>query len=199
MILPHFPRLTLPTHEHLLQLPGTNKHLKHPIWDWLSLLPAILTGTSHQWDCHLMLPLSSKHHGGSGHSQHSTHQCDDGWTSATNSNFSPPINCKSSSWFLAYIVWIRTKPQYYWDTSKCNKYNSTDPRSPYQLGEHLLVSRFMKGFFHLRPPQPRYIKTWDIDKVLSYLKSLGPNDSLRLTQLTLKTAALLTILGGLKL
>ena len=27
------------------------------------------------------------------------------------------------------------------------------------LGEHWLVSRFMKGIFHLRPPQPRYTKT----------------------------------------
>ena len=65
-----------------------------------------------------------------------------------------------------------------------------------QLGEHCLVSRFMKGIFHLRPLQPRYTKTWDVNKVLSYLKSLGPSDSLMLKQLTLKTAALLTILGG---
>ena len=36
----------------------------------------------------------------------------------------------------------------------------------------------------------------DVNKVLSYLKSLGPNDSLSLKQLTLKTAALLTILAG---
>ena len=65
-----------------------------------------------------------------------------------------------------------------------------------QLGEHQLVSGFMKGIFHLRPPQPRYTKTWDVNKVLSYLKSLGPNDSLMLKQLILKTATLLTILGG---
>ena len=58
------------------------------------------------------------------------------------------------------------------------------------------MSRFMKGIFHLRPPQPRYTKTWDVNKVLSYLKSLGPNDSLMLKHMTLKTAALLTILGG---
>ena len=44
-----------------------------------------------------------------------------------------------------------------------------------QLGEHWLVSRFMKGIFHLRPPQPRYTKTWDVNKVLSDLKSPGPN------------------------
>ena len=65
-----------------------------------------------------------------------------------------------------------------------------------QLGEHWLVSRFMKEVFYLRPPQARYSKTWDVNKVLSYLKNLGPNDSHSLKQLTLKTAALLTILAG---
>ena len=56
-----------------------------------------------------------------------------------------------------------------------------------QLGDHWLVSRFMKGIFHLRPPQPRYTKAWDVNKVLL---------TLSLKQLTLKTAALLTLLAG---
>ena len=75
--------------------------------------------------------------------------------------------------------------QCYWDTPKRNKYNNRDLRSP-QLGEHWLVSQFMKGIFHLRPSQSRYI---------SYLKNLGPNDSLSLKQLTLRTATLLIILA----
>ena len=54
----------------------------------------------------------------------------------------------------------------------------------------------MKGIFQLRPPQPRYTKTLDVNKVLSWLKSLGRNDSLSLKQLALKIAALLTILAG---
>ena len=58
------------------------------------------------------------------------------------------------------------------------------------------MPRFMKGILHLRPQQTKYTKTWDVNKVLFYLKNLGPNDSLSLKQLTLKTAALLTILGG---
>ena len=58
------------------------------------------------------------------------------------------------------------------------------------------MSRFMKRIFHLRSLQPRYTKTWDVNKVLSYLKSVGPNDSLSLEQQILKTAALLTILAG---
>ena len=54
----------------------------------------------------------------------------------------------------------------------------------------------MKGIFHVGPPQPRYTKTWDVYKLLSYLKSFGPNNLLSLKQMTLKTAALLTILAG---
>ena len=65
-----------------------------------------------------------------------------------------------------------------------------------QLGEYWLVSWFMKEIVHLKHPQTRYTKSWDIKKVLSYLKSLGPNGSLRLKQMTLKTAALLTIPDG---
>ena len=55
------------------------------------------------------------------------------------------------------------------------------PGAP-QLGENWLVSPFIKGIFHLRPPQSRYTKTWDVNKVLSYLRSLRPNDSLSLKQ-----------------
>ena len=65
-----------------------------------------------------------------------------------------------------------------------------------QLVERWLVSPFMKRIFHLRPLQPRYTKAWDVNKVLSYLKSLGTNKSLMLKQLRLKTTALLIILGG---
>ena len=41
---------------------------KHPIWDLLSLVAAILSDTSQQRNCHLMSPRSSEHHGGSAHS-----------------------------------------------------------------------------------------------------------------------------------
>ena len=41
-----------------------------------------------------------------------------------------------------------------------------------QLVDRWLVSPFIKRVFHLRPLQPRYNKTWDFNKVLSYLKSL---------------------------
>ena len=54
----------------------------------------------------------------------------------------------------------------------------------------------MKGVFHLRHPQPRYTKILDVNKVLSYLKRLGPNGSFSLKQLKFKISVLLTILAG---
>ena len=87
LVKPGTTPLLIPAHQHLLQLPGTN--YQHPIWDRLILVAAILSGTFQQGDCHLMSPRSSEHHGGSAHSQHITHQCDDGWTSATDSSLIP--------------------------------------------------------------------------------------------------------------
>ena len=56
LVKPGTTPLLIPAHQHLLQLPGTN--FQHPIWDRLSLVAAILLGTSQQQDCHLTLPRS---------------------------------------------------------------------------------------------------------------------------------------------
>ena len=61
----------IPAYQHPLQLPRTN--LQHPIWDRLSLVAAIFSGTSQQRDCHPTSPRSSEHHGWSAHSQKTTH------------------------------------------------------------------------------------------------------------------------------
>ena len=45
----------------------------------------------------------------------------------------------------------------------------------YEVGQHPLVSRVMKGAFNLRPPQPRYEATWDVTTVLRYIENLGPS------------------------
>ena len=58
------------------------------------------------------------------------------------------------------------------------------------VGSHPLVSRLLKGVFHLRPSQPRYSSTWDVSIVMSYLKTLFPLEQLTLKLLTLKTVML---------
>ena len=87
LVKPGTTPLLIPAHQHLLQLPATN--FQHPIWDRLSLVAAILSGTFQQKDCHLTLPRSSEHHGGSAHNQHITHQWDDGWSSAKDGSLIP--------------------------------------------------------------------------------------------------------------
>ena len=63
----------------------------------------------------------------------------------------------------------------------------------YEIGQHPLVSRVMKGAFNLRPPQPRYETTWDVTAVLNYIQSLGTTESLSLRDLTWKLAMILAL------
>ena len=62
-----------------------------------------------------------------------------------------------------------------------------------QVGQHELVSRFMKGIFNCNLPAPRYTSTWDVDIVLEYLSSLPDNTLLPLAALTHRLAMLFAL------
>ena len=62
-----------------------------------------------------------------------------------------------------------------------------------QLGKHPLISRLMKGVFHLRPPQPRYAGRWDVSKVLQFLEEKGNTESLSMKDLTYKLVMLMAL------
>ena len=64
------------------------------------------------------------------------------------------------------------------------------------MGQHPLVSRLLRGVYNIRPPQPRYSTTWDVDVVIKYLQSLGENDTLLLKTLTQKLALLMALVGA---
>ena len=68
-----------------------------------------------------------------------------------------------------------------------------DPIEGRQVGNLPLVSRFMKGIFELRPPQPKLCSIWPVSKVLSHFAELEPLDSLSLKALTLKLIILLAL------
>lgn len=55
------------------------------------------------------------------------------------------------------------------------------------------ISRFFKGVYRLRPPQPKYNITWDTSIVLNYLGLQIPNENLSLETLTKKCAMLLAL------
>lgn len=61
------------------------------------------------------------------------------------------------------------------------------------LGQQPLLKRFMRGVFNLRPAIPRYEFTWDVSKVLTYLKTF-PTSTLK--GVSLKLAMLLALLSG---
>ena len=61
----------------------------------------------------------------------------------------------------------------------------------HDVGKHPLAVKLMKGIFHSNPPQPKYNGFWDIGSVLSYLESLGSDDSLSLKILSYKLLMLL--------
>jgi len=67
------------------------------------------------------------------------------------------------------------------------------PVDGFQVGKHPLISRTMKGAFHLRPPQPRYNGRWDVSKVLQHLKSKGDIAALSLKDLTFRLVMLLAL------
>ena len=62
------------------------------------------------------------------------------------------------------------------------------------VGQHPLVTKFMKGIFSLRPLKPRYFVTWDVNDVLQLLRSWFPAKSLSLKKLSLKLAMLVALI-----
>ena len=65
-----------------------------------------------------------------------------------------------------------------------------------QSDSHPLVTRFMRGVFNSRPPQPRYTTTWDVTDVLNYLRTLIPNDKISLEQLSHKLVILIALVSS---
>ena len=62
-----------------------------------------------------------------------------------------------------------------------------------RVGQHPIVSRFLKGIFNSRPPAPRYSVTWDVDVVLQYLRGLPQNEDLSFQALSHMVAMLMAL------
>ena len=63
------------------------------------------------------------------------------------------------------------------------------------VGECRPVRRLTRSCFIENPPLPRYTEVWDVDKLLTYLKSLAPQSDLTDLQLSVKTLSLLFVLS----
>ena len=51
----------------------------------------------------------------------------------------------------------------------------------------------LKGVFQLRPPQPRYARTWQVSKVVQFIFPLGPNNLLSMKLLSFKLVGSLAL------
>ena len=60
------------------------------------------------------------------------------------------------------------------------------------LGQHHLINKAVRAAFRLRPPLPKYKKTYDISPVLAFIANLQPLEKLSLKMLTLKCFFLLS-------
>lgn len=58
---------------------------------------------------------------------------------------------------------------------------------------HPLVCQHLKGVYNLRPPQPRYASTWQVNKLVDFIASLGPNAQLSIKLLSHKMVGLLAL------
>lgn len=63
----------------------------------------------------------------------------------------------------------------------------------YPVGQHPLVVQLLKGMQNMRPPQPRYTHTWDVQLVTKYLDSLGKTKLLPLKLISIKLAILFAL------
>ncbi|XP_074636846.1 uncharacterized protein LOC141894991 [Acropora palmata] len=63
------------------------------------------------------------------------------------------------------------------------------------VGQHPLVCHFVKGAFERKPPSRKYYAIWDVRQVLNFLKTMSPNSSLSLMELSLKLSMLLALVS----
>ena len=63
------------------------------------------------------------------------------------------------------------------------------------FGAQESVKRFLKGVYEARPSNPRYAVTWEVNKVLNYLKSTSTTEC-SLKDLTLKLVTLMSLLSA---
>lgn len=63
----------------------------------------------------------------------------------------------------------------------------------FDLGKHPLVVKLMRGVYNKKPSTPKYSRFWEVDSVIEFLISLGPNSDLTFKNLSMKLAILLAL------
>ena len=61
------------------------------------------------------------------------------------------------------------------------------------VGQHPDIKGVMAGIYNENPPQAKYAETWDVDRVLSHMKTWGDNETMHIRDLTVKLTMLIAI------
>ena len=64
------------------------------------------------------------------------------------------------------------------------------------VGNHHLVSRFLKGVFNSKPPSSKYNVIWDPANILTAISKMNSNEKLTLRELSIKLVSLLMLTTG---
>ena len=100
---------------------------------------------------------------------------------------------------VEFLVWLHDDAKAKHSTIK-NARSALSAVTPLEhdksFGRKALVSRVLKGMFRERPQIPKRVVIYDTNKVLEYVSSLGPNNTLLLEELTKKLTFLLCLLSG---
>jgi site-specific recombinase XerD len=64
-----------------------------------------------------------------------------------------------------------------------------------KVGKHPDVCLLLKGVGKIRPPEAKYAQSWEVGRVLNYLRSLGENKSMSLRDLAQKTVVLVALVS----
>ena len=68
-----------------------------------------------------------------------------------------------------------------------------EPIQGQSIGQHVILTKLLKGMFNSRPPQPKYTETWDVDVVLDRIRRQPNNEDLSLKDLSLKLVMLMAL------
>ena len=66
----------------------------------------------------------------------------------------------------------------------------------HDIGNNILIKKFMKGIFNKKPSLPKYNCTWDVGVVLRYIQTIELSDNLKLLDLSRKLVTLLALTTG---
>lgn len=81
------------------------------------------------------------------------------------------------------------------NTARCALYSVLKPVDGVTFEAQESGKRFLKGVYEARSSNPRYAVTWDVNKVLNYLKSISTTEC-SLKDLTLKLVTLMSLVSA---